>query len=49
MPAVDAGSHRDGMSGWWQRTSTTKLLLLAAIPAVVVYVIGDVLASYAPA
>jgi hypothetical protein len=33
------------VSRWWHRPSTKKLLLVAAIPAVVVYAIGDVLSG----
>jgi hypothetical protein len=33
------------ISGWWRRDRTTRLLLWAAIPAAVVYVLGDLLAG----
>jgi len=40
-----ADSCGEVVSGWWHKPRTTKLLLFAAIPAVVVYGIGDVLSG----
>jgi hypothetical membrane protein len=39
--AQRADSCGEVVSGWWHSRRTTKLLVLAAIPAVVVYGIGD--------
>jgi hypothetical protein len=41
----DADSCGEVVSGWWRSPRTTKLLLFAAIPSVVVYVIGDILSG----
>ena len=40
-----AASCREVVSGWWHSRRTTKLLLLAAIPAVVVYGIGHLISG----
>jgi hypothetical membrane protein len=45
MAAMQAGSCGETVSGWWRSPRTTKLLVLAAIPAVVVYGIGDVISG----
>jgi hypothetical membrane protein len=45
MAAVQTGSCGETVSGWWHSPRTTKLLLLAAIPAVIVYGIGDLISG----
>jgi hypothetical membrane protein len=41
----NADSCGEAVSGWWHSPRTTRLLLLAAIPAVVVYGIGDLVSG----
>ena len=42
---VGTEPHDEVALGWWHRPSATRLLLIAAVPAVVVYAIGDVLSG----
>src|SRR5688500_17309762 len=43
--SLRAGPGSEIVLRWWRRPSTKKLVLIAAIPAVVVYTIGDVLSG----